>query len=113
MKHQEQMIIVHSEEEIPSFANERDEQEFWATHALSEEMLESFGTPEEGVLPPPRTTARPVSIRIDPDTLARLKVVAEKKHKGYQTLLKEFVTERLYEEEKRLGIITGREGDAA
>lgn len=44
-------------------------------------------------------------MRFDPDTLARLKAVARRKHKGYQTLLKEFVMERLYEEEKREGLI--------
>ena len=27
------------------------------------------------------------------------------RHKGYQTLLKEFVMERLYEEEKREGLL--------
>jgi hypothetical protein len=31
--------------------------------------------------------------------------VARKKHKGYQTMLKEFVVERLYEEEKREGML--------
>jgi hypothetical protein len=31
--------------------------------------------------------------------------VARKKDKGYQTLLKEFVIERLYEEEKRQGVL--------
>jgi hypothetical protein len=31
--------------------------------------------------------------------------VAKSKNKGYQTLLKEFVVERLYEEENREGII--------
>ena len=51
------------------------------------------------------STDSPVAIRFDADTLARLKAVAEKKHKGYQTLLKEFVAERLYEEEKREGIL--------
>ncbi len=47
-------------------------------------------------------------MRFDDDTLGRLRFLAEKKHKGYQTLLKEFVTERLYEEEKREGIISAR-----
>jgi hypothetical protein len=31
--------------------------------------------------------------------------LAAKKHKGYQTLLKEFVVERRYEEEKREGLL--------
>jgi hypothetical protein len=60
---------------------------------------------EDSVLPPPWPRTKPVAIRFDADTLARLKVVARKKHKRYQTLLKEFATERLYEEEKREGLI--------
>jgi hypothetical protein len=44
-------------------------------------------------------------VRFDQGTLFRLKALARKRHKGYQTLLKEFVMERLYEEEKREGIV--------
>jgi uncharacterized protein (DUF4415 family) len=57
--------------------------------------------------PEPDHTARtrPVGIRFDEDVLKRLKALAAVKSKGYQTMLKEFVMERLYEEEKREGII--------
>jgi hypothetical protein len=34
-----------------------------------------------------------------------MKALAHRRHKGYQTQLKEFVVERLYEEEKREGLI--------
>jgi len=97
--------------DVPAFANEREEHEFWATHELAGEALESMreGGPEW--LPPPeafrrlRPRTRPVSVRLDEDILRRLKALAAKKHKGYQSLLKEFVVERLYEEEKREGLI--------
>jgi hypothetical protein len=52
---------------------------------------------------PRRTT--PIAIRFCQFTLARLKALAELRNTGYQTLLKQFVVERLYEEEKREGII--------
>ncbi len=52
---------------------------------------------------PGRTT--PIAIRFDQFTLKRLKALAALRNTGYQTLLKEFVIERLYEEEKRAGII--------
>ena len=52
---------------------------------------------------PGRTT--PVAIRFDGFTLDRLKTLAALHNTGYQTLLKEFVYERLYEEERRAGII--------
>jgi len=52
---------------------------------------------------PGRTT--PIAIRFDQFTLKRLKALAALRNTGYQTLLKEFVIERLYEEEKRAGIV--------
>lgn len=99
------MKEIKSPDEIPDFESEKEEREFWSTHALSEEYFEKAGPIPEGVLPPPRPRTRPISLRFDEDVLARVKAVAKSKHKGYQTLLKEFVVERLYEEEKREGII--------
>lgn len=57
----------------------------------------------QDVIRPSRTT--PIAIRFDQFTLMRLKSLAAARNTGYQTLLKEFVVERLYEEEKRTGII--------
>ena len=48
---------------------------------------------------------KPVAVRFDEFTLDRLRALAARRNTGYQTLLKEFVVERLYEEEKREGII--------
>jgi hypothetical protein len=59
----------------------------------------------DGELPPARSRSRPISLRIETDTLARLKAVAAYKGMPYQTLLKDFLVERLYEEEKRAGIL--------
>jgi hypothetical protein len=90
--------------EIPSFKSEREEAEFWSTHGLSEALLAKM-QPLDDVLPPARPRTRPIAVRFDDDVIGRLKVLAARKHKGYQTLLKEFVIERLYEEEKRAGLI--------
>jgi hypothetical protein len=53
----------------------------------------------------PRQRTRPINVRFDDFTLGRLKELADRRNVGYQTLLKEFVVERLYEEEKREGIL--------
>ncbi len=45
------------------------------------------------------------TLRLDEDMEQRLKHLAELKKVPYQTLLKQFVGERLYEEEKRLGVV--------
>jgi hypothetical protein len=56
---------------------------------------------------PPRARGRttPIAVRFDEFTIKRLKDLAARRNTGYQTLLKEFVVERLYEEEKREAII--------
>lgn len=99
-----ELVEVHSWADVPKFSSEREEAEYWSTHAFGEELLieDPVGDP---LLSASRSRTSPVSIRFDGDTLARLKTLARRRHKGYQSMLKEFVSERLYEEEKREGII--------
>lgn len=97
---------VNSPDDIPEFATDEEFRDFWDTHGLGPGWTD-VGEARDPRLPPPRPRTTPVAIRFDADVVARLKAVAAKKHKGYQTLLKEFVSERLYEEEKREGLIQG------
>jgi len=99
------MKEIQSREEIPQFANEAEEAEFWATHSLGEQFLAEMDALPEDVLPPVRPRTQPISLRLDSDVLERVRALAEAKHKGYQTLIKEFLVERLYEEEKREGLL--------
>jgi hypothetical protein len=98
------MTPIQSFAQVPPFADEDEEAAFWATHELGEEILASMGPLPEAMLPTrPRT--KPVTVRFDEDTVERIKALAARRHKGYQTMLKEFVMERLHEEEKREGLI--------
>jgi len=98
--------IIRSEADIPtSFESEAEEADFWDSSEITREFLENAEPVPDGVLPPVRGRTRPVTIRFDADVMRRLKVLAREKGKGYQTLLKQFVTERLYEEEVREGLI--------
>jgi hypothetical protein len=75
-----------------------DPDTFLAQHARRQRILRM-----QDIVRPGRTTS--VSLRLDRFTLERLKALATLRKTGYQTLLKEFVVERLYEEEKRAGIV--------
>ena len=106
------MKTIKSWDEVPEFQNEHEEHEFWGSHSLSEELLETFEPrSERSNLPPPRerTITRPrkgsVSVRMENDLVNRLKTLAAVKGIGYQTLLRQFVADRVYEEEKREGIL--------
>jgi uncharacterized protein (DUF4415 family) len=106
-------LIAVQPEDVPTFANEADEAAWWAVHTIEgpweRRRPEGLPSPEqfrqqrEARRGPGRT--QPVLVRLDADILDRLRVLADRKGTGYQTLLKRFVTERLYEEEKREGLI--------
>lgn len=55
----------------------------------------------------------PISLRLDPATLRRIEAVALKKGKDPAALAKEFVVERLREEEKREGLLDLPDGAVA
>jgi hypothetical protein len=95
---------IEAGDPIPTFESERDEADFWDSHELGQSYFATEWE-DDPRLPPPGQVRRPISVRFDASTIARLKRLAAKKGTGYQTLLKEFVIERLYEEEKREGII--------
>lgn len=113
--------VINDSGQIPAFGSEREEQHFWDTHEAGPGLI---ATPEEAArirakLPPSRALTIPVptssetgapnvtavSARLTGDTVRRLKAMAARKGTGYQRLLRDFVVERLYEEEVREGVI--------
>lgn len=109
----EKLIPVYSVSEIPEGMNEETTAEFWSTHSFTAELMaESADDPAfaeiEALIPKrPRAPSKsnPISLRLSVELERRLRHLAELKGTTYQTLLKEFVLERVYEEEKRLGVV--------
>lgn len=99
----QEMKPIDSLREIPAHLSDEDRMAFLERHGVSEQFLESEEDASEGERPRPRT--KPINIRFDDFTINRLKNLAESRNVGYQTLLKEFVIERLYEEERRQGVL--------
>ncbi len=95
---------VYHLEDIPAFINEDEEHKFWASHEFSDELWDQAQPLMPDELPSPRAETARVTIPIDTDMLKRIKALAHTQHKEYRTLLTEFVSERLGEEEKRLGL---------
>lgn len=99
------MKVIHRVDEIPVFATEAEEAAFWAEHEIGDDLWDRLPVVPEEELPPPRPRTRPIGIRFDESTLRRLKVLAARRRTGYQSMLRDFVTERLYEEEQREGLV--------
>ena len=94
---------IDSPRDISAGLSDEERMAFLEEHGVSEYFLKNAQEAPEEERPRPRT--KPVNIRFDDFTLRRLKSLAERRNVGYQTLLKEFVTERLYEEERRQGVL--------
>ena len=95
------MIEVQSPEDIPDFPTEASEAEFWATHSFGTGFLDRMGPVPEGLLPPARPQTRAVTVTLEDDVVHRLKALAHTRGKSYRLLLREFVLQRLSEEESR------------
>lgn len=92
---------VQRRADIPDFQSEEEEHTFWSTHELGKELLNAAEPLVRDSLPPPRKRTKNVAVRFDETTRQHVRALAARRHQGYQTLIKQFVIERLYEEGKR------------
>jgi len=81
---------------IPSFKNEDAERAFWAT--ADSTTYVDWSAAGRRSLPNLRPTLRTISIRLPESMLGQLKVLANKRDIPYQSLLKQFLAERLRDE---------------
>jgi len=56
------MDVVQRLEDVPDFETEAQEADFWATHELSEDILEAMRPLESGILPQPRREQRHIDL---------------------------------------------------
>ncbi|MFD3005309.1 hypothetical protein [Thermus tengchongensis] len=98
------MRKVRHLEEIPEFASE-EEARFWGSTAWGRSCWRGWPRRRKGFCPQPAPGRVPSPYAWTRTSCGGSKPLARRKGKGYQTLLKEFVLERLYEEEKREGVI--------
>jgi CopG antitoxin of type II toxin-antitoxin system len=100
--------IIDSVNQIPQTMTELEARDFWDSHSVGTGLLKK---PVDSDLKAQLQTARNerksrnITLNISTQLEQRLRHVASIKHTPYQSLLKEFVIERLYEEEKRLGVL--------
>jgi len=95
-----ELLIVDGPADIPDFATEQEEADFWMTHRLSDRLLDGLRPPTDEEAPRPRRS-RAVSLRIDEGLLERLQVLAAQAQRPYQSLLKQFLIERVELEENK------------
>ena len=85
-----------TKKKIPTFGNEDEEREFWATHDSTEFL--DWSRAKRAVLPNLKPSTKSISLRLPESILAGLKMLANKRDVPYQSLLKVFLAEKVEEE---------------
>ncbi len=87
------MNTVMSWEEVPLFTSEEDEAEFWGENRIDVRLMESAvasGSDE--------TESVTITLRMDPRMLARIKRLARSRYLNYQSMIKQWLSERMEDE---------------
>ncbi len=86
------MDIVTEWEEIPQFACEHDEAKFWQLHRLDSKLM------QRSMVGADQSESTTITLRIDPRMLARIKRLARSRYLNYQSMIKQWISERMEDE---------------
>jgi hypothetical protein len=87
------MNAFASWEEVPLFENEVAEADFWAENRPDLRLMESAVAASSE-----NSESVAISLRIDPRMLARIKRLARSRYLNYQSMIKQWLSERMEEE---------------
>lgn len=89
-------MSTRKRKQIPPFASEDEARAFWASHDSTDYIdWRGAATPSFPNLKP---SLRTISVRLPESMIGQLKVLANKRDVPYQSLLKQFLAERLKKE---------------
>jgi len=81
--------VLRSWSEVPAFDAPRAEADFWLRHSLDPKLMNA------SILKGDARESATVTLRFDPRLLARLKRVARSRYLNYQSMIKQWLAERL------------------
>ncbi len=87
------MNVLASWEEVPLFDNEQAEAAYWADTKIDLRLIEgAVAASAEG------SESVPISLRMDPRMLSKIKRLARSRYLNYQSMIKQWLGERLEQE---------------
>ena len=86
------MKVITRWNEIPHFDTEEDEAAFWAKARLDVRLMNS------SVLKADTRESTTITLRFDPRMLARIKRIARSRYLNYQSMIKQWLSERMEKE---------------
>ena len=89
------MKSISSWSAIPDFSSEEDEAKFWKSHELTPGLMRAS---EHA---PDSRESTTITLRFDPRMLSRIKRIARSRFLNYQSMMKQWLAERLEDELRR------------
>ena len=86
------MELITQWDQIPQFSCEHDEAKYWFDHRLDAKLMEQSTAGAD------QSESTTITLRIDPRMLSRIKRLARSRFLNYQSMLKQWMSERLEEE---------------
>ncbi|MCE9612436.1 MAG: BrnA antitoxin family protein [Chthoniobacter sp.] len=86
------MKVITNWAEVPQFENEEDEAAFWAGARLDGRLMNG------SLLKADSRESTTITLRFDPRLLARIKRLARSRYLNYQSMMKQWLSERLEKE---------------
>jgi predicted DNA binding CopG/RHH family protein len=84
--------VITDLEHVPFFANAGEEARYWESHQLSQALMQTSLASTDS------NESTTITLRMDPRMLSRLKRLARQRYLNYQSMLKQWVAERLEKE---------------
>ena len=81
--------------EIPEFADEAEEARFWENHEMDGRLMAT------SVHEPDSRESTTITLRFDPRMLSRIKRIARSRFLNYQSMIKQWLAERLEDEMRK------------
>ena len=84
--------IINQWSEVPQFESEEEEAVFWAESRIDPRLMNT------AILKADTRESTTVTLRFDPRMLARIKRLARSRYLNYQSMIKQWLSERLEKE---------------
>jgi len=92
------MDVIHKWEDVPSFVATREEVDYWRRHRPGVRLMEnSLAVGSES------NESVTITLRMDPRMLSRIKRTARSRFLNYQSMIKQWLSERMEQEQRMNG----------
>ena len=91
------MNTISDWNDVPDFETDEEEHKFWSQNSLNPRLINA------SVHAPDSKESTTITLRFDPRMLSRIKRIARSRFLNYQSMMKQWLAERMEEEMRRSG----------